>query len=846
MRFDRLATKALVALALSHAPLPFQSSAISMSSLVVGAEDAPIVDDGKPNLAVPDNAESFAFEAEVSKMLDIVVNSLYQNKDVFLRELISNASDALDKIRFLSLTKPDYLKDEEKLHVQIEYDNDLNTLTIRDTGIGMTHDELVSNLGTVARSGTTKFMQALKADGSDGKASGDISQIGQFGVGFYSAFLVADRIQVASKHIDSPTQYIWTSANGSSEFSIYEDPRGNTLPRGSEITLFLKEDCLEYADEYKLSELAKHYSEFVTHPISLRTKTTMEVEVEDDEDEDEGNDENNEETKDEDDLEVKEDEDVSEKPKKTKEVTTFDWEVLNGNPAIWSRSKEDIADEEYQAFYNVLTKGEGVAETWTHFNAEGNINFKSLLYLPKDVPQGGQDGMMQQDSTGLSLYVRKVLISDQFEILPRYLYFMKGVVDSDDLPLNVNRETLQESKIIQIIKKKVVRKALEMLKIFQKESDAEAAASKDGDDEEEPAEGEEQKTPKTNKYNDWYQQFSPQLKMGVIDDEPNRNKIMKLLRFKSTTSEGELTSLEKYVENMKDWQKEIFFVAGDGIDAVKKSQFLEPFADKGVEVLFFVDPVDEYMASQVRSFDGKQLRNIATDSIKLEDDKDDKDLATRREKFYKEKFKPLTTWLKSLYGSSIMRVTISTRQMSAPAIVSSAEYGHSANMERIMRAQAYSHGQSDFGMRSMKVFEINPRHPMILKLLESAPPKDADSDFKVSKEAKDAAMFMQEMALLNGGYPIENAEGHSKRILNFLQSQLSLESLKLEPHAELPVEEDVPPEMDGDDIPLDMDDLLKDMMNDKQDLMNDKRKGGSPEDAIPLTPDEDGNVHIEL
>jgi len=300
--------------------------------------------------------------------------------------------------------------------------------------------------------------------------------------------------------------------------------------------------------------------------------------------------------------------------------------------------------------------------------------------------------------------------------------------------------------------------------------------------------------------------------MGAIDDEPNRNKILKLLRYQTSESDGKLTSLEKYVENMKDWQREIYYVAGDGIDSVKKSQFLEQFTEKGVEVLYFVEPVDEYMADQVRSFDGKRFKNIAQDGIKLQDDDEDKDLATRREKFYKEKFKPLTKWLKTLYGPSIMRVAISDRQISAPAIVSSAEFGHSANMERIMRAQAFSHGQSDLAMRSMKIFEVNPRHPMIIKLLESAPPADADSDFEVSKEAKDTALFLQEMALLNGGYPIEDPEGHSKRILTFLQSQMGLESLKLEPHAELPIEEDVPPELDEDS--LDMDALMEDVMAD--------------------------------
>lgn len=830
MRFDCFAIRTLFLLTGTPAQFLFRENL--WASSIVGADDAPTVDD--LHLSVPENAESFAFEAEVSRMLDIVVNSLYQNKDVFLRELISNASDALDKIRFLALTKPDYLKDEERLQVQIEYDNEQNTLTVRDTGIGMTHDELLSNLGTVARSGTTKFLQALKADDADGNASGNISQIGQFGVGFYSAFLVADRVQVASKHLDSSSQYVWTSTNGSSEFQIYEDPRGNTLPRGTEITLFLKEDCLEYADEHKLTELAKHYSEFVTHPIYLRTENTIEVEL-DDEDVSKKDEEN----ENVDDLEVKDDVDISEeeKPKKTKEVTTFDWEILNGNPAIWTRSKEDITDDEYQSFFKVLTRGEGMAETWTHFNAEGNINFKSILYIPMDVPHGWQPGFSSPDSTGLSLYVRKVLISDEFELLPKYLQFMKGVVDSDDLPLNVNRETLQESKIIQIIKKKVVRKALEMLKNFQKESDTEVAI--DDENKKETTEEGEEITSEANKYNDWYVKFASQLKMGVIDDEPNRNRIIRLLQFESTLSEGRPTTIKKYMENMKDWQKDIFYVAGDGKEAVESSQFLEPFLEKGVEVLYFVEPVDEYMATTVGSFDGKRFKNIASDNIKLDDNDDDKDLATRREKFYKEKFKPLTTWLKSLFGPSIMRVAISKRQMSAPAIVSSAEYGHSANMERIMRAQAYSHGQNDFAMRSMKVFEINPRHPMILKLLDSAPPKDADDDYKVPRDVKDTAMILLEMALLNGGYPVSNPEGHSRRILKFLQSQLSLESLQLEPHPELPVEEDVAPDLDGEDIQIDMDEMFSDDENDGP-------MGSSPDNAIPLTPDEDGKVHIEL
>ena len=762
----------------------------------------------------PKDAENFAFEAEVSRMLDIVINSLYQNKDIFLRELISNASDALDKIRFLALTKPEYLAVEEKLQVQIEFDSDANTLTVRDTGIGMTHDDMVSNLGTVARSGTTRFMQALK-DGGD-SASGDISQIGQFGVGFYSAFLVADRVQVASKHPDSADQYIWTSTNGSSNFQVFKDPRGNTLTRGSEITLFLKEDCMEYADQNKLEKLAKHYSEFVVHPIYLQTFETMTVEVDDDDEDAAAEDKPESE---EDDLEVS-DEDEAEKPKKTKEVTTMEWEHLNQSPAIWTRPKEEIDDEEYKSFYKTIARDELMdPERWIHFQAEGNINFKSILYLPPDVPQSWKTGMKEQAKSGLSLYVRKVLISDEFDLLPRYLSFMRGVVDSDDLPLNVNRETLQESKIIQVIKKKVVRKALEMLKTFVKEATEEAEGAEDKSDEGEV-------TAKTNKYNEWYTHFAPSLKMGAIEDEPNRGKIMKLLRFKSTKANdaSSLTSLDSYVENMKEWQKEIFFVAGVDQEAVEKSQFLEQFLAKDVEVLYFVDPIDEYMTQNVGSFEGKKFKNIATENVQLKDD-DDEDLATRREKYYKDTFKPLTKWLKKLYGMSVMRVTISKRLVSTPAIASSAEFGHSANMERIMRAQAYNHGQHDLGMRSMKIFELNPRHPFVLKLLEGAPPED-DEDFKIDPQIEDAAWILHEMALLNGGFPLSDPEAHTKRMMRFMQSQLGVESMALAPEPDLSVMEEEAPDLEDD--------------------LDNGPKGSSPEDAIPLTPDEDGNLNIEL
>jgi heat shock protein beta len=740
-------------------------------------------------------------------MLDIVVNSLYQNKDVFLRELISNASDALDKIRFLSLTNPELLNDAPEFKIEIEYDPANNSLVLRDTGIGMTHDEMVSNLGTVARSGTTKFMQALKEKGES--QSGELTQIGQFGVGFYSAFLVADRIQVASKHPESDAQNVWTSANGASEFQIYPDPRGNTLTRGTEVTLFLKEDCVEYADPYRLQALAKHYSEFVMHPIHLRTIETVQVEVEDEEEE------GSEEMKEEGDLEIEEDDEEDKKPKKMKDVTTYEWERLNGNPAIWTRSKEDITDDEYQSFWKVVAKNEHTSDatTWTHFNAEGNINFKSILYLPTDIPESYKFGNIQNQN-GLSLYVRKVLISDEFELLPRYLGFIRGVVDSDDLPLNVNRETLQESKIIKVIQKKLVRKAIDMIRQFMKESEDEEAAEEEKDPEYDGDGNVVEKKKEESKYIKWYKNFSPSLKMGVMDDGPNQSKLLKLLRFQTSKSNKEWISLEQYIENMKEWQDEIYMLAGTNLEAVEKSQFLEPFIEKEVEVIYLTDAVDEYMTQHARTYDSKKFIQISSESVNFKDENED--LVTRREKYYKKQFKPLTKWLKKLYGMSVMRVAISKRLGSAPAIASSSSHGHSANMERIMRAQAFNHGQEEFSMQALKVFEINPRHPLVIKLLDGCPPEnEGDEPFEVAEDVIDAAWILHEMALLNGGFPLTDPQAHTRRLTKFLQSTLGVESLKLEPEVDPPEEEEEAPAFDTDDFAggINMDDFNMDGIN---------------------------------
>jgi len=682
----------------------------------------------------------------------------------------------------------------------------------------MTKDDLVKNLGTVARSGTTKFMEGL----SEGSA--DVGMIGQFGVGFYSAFLVADRVSVASKHPEDPVQHVWESTDGHDAFYVAEDPRGNTLGRGTEITLHLKEDAEEYASPYKLRTLAKHYSEFVTHPLHLRTTSKEMVDVEDEEDEEaaaategeteeekkeetEGEEEKKEEGEeaDADDIEVTEE--AEEKPKKQKEVVTYSWEELNTEQAIWTRSKEEITDEEYQGFWKVVNKqAQEDATAWSHFDAEGNINFKSLVYLPSEIPPQLMQGNMEEYKGGLKLYVRKVLISDEFELMPRYLSFIRGVVDSDDLPLNVNRETLQESKIIKIIRKKLIRKVVEMIRKLA--LDSEKKGKKSDDDETKEAEidadgnvvveeDEDETDDEPNKYLEWYKKFAPSLKMGVIEDDANRGKLTKLLRFHSskTDTEDDYVSFEQYVERMKDWQDEIYYFAGPSAEEMEKSHFMDKFNEKDVEVLYFTDPIDEYMVQSIRDLDGNKLVAITKEGIKFKDE--DEDLVKRREKYYQKQFKPLTKWLKNMYGPDVMRVAISKRLGRAPAIVSSSEYGHSANMERIMRAQAFTHGANEQMMRSMRIVEINPRHPFVHKLLDLAPKEDDDA---VTDEAKDAALLMYDMALLSGGFPIDDTSGYSDRMTRVLKTVLDVESTALEDEVDPPEEEEEPDEPEADAI----------------------------------------------
>ena len=463
-----------------------------------------------------EKSEKFAFQAEVNRMMKLIINSLYKNKEIFLRELISNASDALDKVRFLSLTDEAVMKTNEEMSIKIKADSENKILHITDTGIGMTRSDLIDKLGTIAKSGTSEFFNKV-AEGGSADTVSDL--IGQFGVGFYSTFLIADRVVVTSKHNDDK-QHIWESDANS--FSVVEDPRGDTLGRGTTISLYLKEEAHEFLEATAIKDLVKKYSQFINFNIYLWTSKTEEVEepVEDDEEaaaKDEADAE---------DEDAKVEEEKDEKKTKKVEKTVWDWELMNDTKPLWQRKPSEVEDKEYEDFYKSFAKDSAKPLAKTHFVAEGEVTFKSILFVPETAPQNVFNDYGSKTSH-IKMFVRRVFITDDFtEMMPKYLNFVKGVVDSDDLPLNVSRETLQQNKLLKVIKKKLVRKALDMIKKLKDSSKED--------------------------YDKFWKEYSTNLKLGVIEDSTNRTRIAKLVRFTTSNSETESTTLEEYVERMKE------------------------------------------------------------------------------------------------------------------------------------------------------------------------------------------------------------------------------------------------------------------------------------------------------
>ncbi len=677
--------------------------------------------------------ETFAFSADISQLMSLIINTFYSNKDIFLRELISNASDALDKIRFAALTDTEILGDAKDFEIKLTADKTNKTLTIHDSGIGMTKADLINNLGTIAKSGTKSFMEALQA-------GADISMIGQFGVGFYSAYLVADKVTVVSKNNNDETQWRWESNAGGS-FTVVED-EGEKFDRGTSIILHMKDDQLGYLEERRLKELVKTHSEFIGFPISLLVEKTVEREVTDDDEPEEPAKKAEEPEKDGETDESKEEvaggseevveegkvEDVekdekTEEPKNKKIIKekVQEWQLLNKHKPLWMRKPEDVTQEEYAAFYKALANDWDDHLDVKHFKAEGQLEFRAMLFVPKRAPHQMFD-KMHEKKNNIKLYVRRVFITDTFDdLMPDYLSFIQGVVDSEDLPLNISREMLQQNKIINVIKKTLVKKALEMLNELEE-------------------------------YDAFYKNFSKNIKLGICQDAKNKPRLAKLLRYQSTKSD-EPTSLENYCKRMADDQKGIYYITGESMKTVQNSPFIEMLKKCDIECLFMTEAIDEYVVQQLREFEGKKLISVTKDGFELDDNTEE---APKMEKLCKA--------IKDVLGDEIEKVVVSKRIVDSPCCLVTGQYGYSANMERIMKAQALGNQRPMMGTK--KILEINTTHPIIVALNERFENKE--------QSVKDIAWLLYEITLLSSGFTLDDPAVFTKRIHGLLKLGLDV------------------------------------------------------------------------
>jgi len=670
-----------------------------------------------PGIKIIEKPAIFYYQTEINQLLSLIVNTFYRKKEIFLRELISNASDALDKVRYVSISEPSILNDEPDFFIHIIPSKANNSLTVADSGIGMSKMDLINNIGTIARSGTKRFIEALQQ-------GTDLSLIGQFGVGFYASYLVSVKIIIYTK-ATYDHYYAWESLTGGS-YSITRIGAIKNFGRGTRVCIFLKDDQLEFLEERRIREIVKKHSEFISYPIALEIEKIVEKDII------EQNEKNDHNTS----TETKN----KTQPKRIKEVKK-ELEILNKQKPIWMKRIQDITEEEYISFYKTITNDWEEYLSKKHFVVEGQVDFKAILFIPKRAPFDLFDA--RKKSNNIKLYVRRVYIMDNCqELLPDYLNFIKGIVDSEDLPLNISREALQQNKILKVIKKNLIKKVIEML--FE--------LSCDNED-----------------YSKFYEAFSKNLKLGVHEDSQNRSKFAELLRFRSSKCPDESVSFKEYISRCNSKQKNIYYIIGESISTIRKSPFIEKLISKNIEVLFMIDPMDEYCMQQLKEFEGYKLVCVTKEGFHLEefDEHEKKNF----EKLIEE-YADLCAVVKEIIGDKVEKVILSERIEKSPACLVTGEYGWTANMERIMKAQALRDSSMSSYMESKKTLELNPYNTIIRELNRRIQLDRTD------KLIRDLSHLIFDITNIVSGFSIESPTNFSERISRILELGLNISNEK--------------------------------------------------------------------